>query len=157
MEEGEARTEELFGAVEPGFDGFLGATHDGSNLSVGLTVVFGEHERGALIGGQLGNGGGNVCADFVHIKFVRDGFVCSRRVGQVVERFGGVALPPAEPVDAEVVREREQPRRKFPTRPVRADLLIDADKHFLGDIISFGEVHFWYLLTETLHAKLSKV
>ena len=26
-----------------------------------------------------------------------------------------------------------------------------------GDIISFGEVHFWYLLTETLHAKLSKV
>ena len=25
-----------------------------------------------------------------------------------------------------------------------------------GDIISFGEVQFWYLLTETLHAKLSK-
>jgi hypothetical protein len=25
-----------------------------------------------------------------------------------------------------------------------------------GDIISFGEVQFWYLLTDTLHAKLSK-
>ena len=23
-----------------------------------------------------------------------------------------------------------------------------------GDIVSFGEVQFWYLLTETLHAKL---
>jgi hypothetical protein len=26
-----------------------------------------------------------------------------------------------------------------------------------GDIISFGEVQFWYLLTQTLHTKLSKV
>lgn len=25
-----------------------------------------------------------------------------------------------------------------------------------GDVLTFGEVHFWYLLTETLHDKLSK-
>ena len=25
-----------------------------------------------------------------------------------------------------------------------------------GDIISFGDVQFWYLLTQTLHAKLSQ-
>ncbi|HLL55592.1 MAG TPA: FHA domain-containing protein, partial [Myxococcaceae bacterium] len=25
-----------------------------------------------------------------------------------------------------------------------------------GDIVSFGEAQFWYLLTDTLHAKLSR-
>ncbi len=42
---------------------------------------------------------------------------------------------------------------------LNASIRLKKDKPSLlqdGDIISFGEVQFWYLLTDTLHAKLSK-
>ena len=42
---------------------------------------------------------------------------------------------------------------------LNASIRLRKDKESLlqdGDIISFGEVQFWYLLTDTLHAKLSK-
>jgi hypothetical protein len=118
----------LLGPIQPRLDGFLRALHHAGDLGVGQVVVFRQHDRGALFFRQLGNRGGDV---FTGIVVLRG----RRWLGRVLQRLGRVPFPVPQPVDARIARQGEQPRRKIPARPVFADVLIDAHKYLLRNIV----------------------
>ena len=99
-------------------------------------MIFGEHDDCALIFRQLCYRHGNLLANFPRLSVIRD----RSRLGRDIEWFGGMSLTIAEPVNTRVASEREEPRCEFPSWPIAADALVDADKHFLCDIVGIAGI-----------------
>ena len=57
-----------------------------------------------------------------------------------VERHHRLALPAAQRVQGQIIRDREQPRREFRPRPILLAHPVDAEKNFLREIFRFFQL-----------------